>query len=259
MPWLTSDEEKKVVAFFAPIIIQDVAAPYDQFGRVVWQGDQLAIDTEKPAVYYYTSHALFKGRPILQINYVFWYPKRAGERTPGIERGHLDGVTARISLDAQGHPFMVDMMNSCGCYHFFAPNKERLDRVVSKFLKLAPFVPQWAPELTPGNRLGIRLNSGWHQVERLLAAQIPSDSVRYELMSYDVLETLPRGDGRTESMFDAEGVAKGSERNKEEILFFSMGIPSVGSMRQRGNHPIVLTGREHFDDPQLFEKNFVFK
>ena len=40
---------------------------------------------------------------------------------------------------------------------------------------------------------------------------------------------------------------------------FSMGIPSVGSMRQRGNHPIALRGRVHFDDPYLFEQNFVFK
>jgi len=38
-----------------------------------------------------------------------------------------------------------------------------------------------------------------------------------------------------------------------------MGIPSVGSMRQRGNHPIALRGRVHFDDPYLFEQNFVFK
>jgi len=120
-------------------------------------------------------------------------------------------------------------------------------------------VPQWLPEITAGRRLGIRLNSGWHQVERLLDAEVPLGSTPYELMPYEVLEALPRGDGRTESMFTAKGIGKGSDRGKEEILFFSMGVPSIGSMRQRGNHPIVLTGRSHFDDPQLFEKNFVFK
>jgi hypothetical protein len=29
-------------------------------------------------------------------------------------------------------------------------------------------------------------------------------------------------------------------------------------MRQRGHHAIKLVGREHFDDPELFDKNFEF-
>ena len=78
-------------------------------------------------------------------------------------------------------------------------------------------------------------------------------------LPYEVLEALPKDGDRTESMFDEDGIAKGSERWKEEVLFFSMGVPFVGSMRQRGNHPLVLVGRAHFDDPSLFEKNFVFK
>jgi hypothetical protein len=45
----------------------------------------------------------------------------------------------------------------------------------------------------------------------------------------------------------------------EPLIFFSMGIPSIGSMRQRGHHAIELTGRDHFDDPLLFEKNFALK
>ena len=37
-----------------------------------------------------------------------------------------------------------------------------------------------------------------------------------------------------------------------------MGIPDVGSMRQRGHHAIKLVGRAYFDDPLLFEKSFEF-
>jgi hypothetical protein len=59
-------------------------------------------------------------------------------------------------------------------------------------------------------------------------------------------------------MFDAKGIAVSTERI-EPLIFFSMGIPSIGSMRQRGHHAIELTGRDHFDDPLLFEKNFVLK
>jgi hypothetical protein len=259
VPRLDKAGEERIVASFAPVIVQDVAAPHDQFGRVIWEGDCLTVDVKKPLVYYYLSHAFLKGEPILQINYVIWYLERAGKRSPWIERAYLDGITLRVSLDSRGRPFMVDVMNNCGCYHFFSPKKDRLDRVVSKSLGLDPFVPQWLPEIAPGERLGIRVNSGWHQVERMLAVDVPSNAIPYGLMPYEVLGSLPREDDRHESMFNPEGIAKGSQRRKEEVLFFSMGVPSVGSMRQRGNHPILLVGRAHFDDPHLFENNFTFK
>jgi hypothetical protein len=259
VPLLERDEEEKIVAHFAPIFFQDVAAQYDQFGPVVWQGDRLAVDTQNPLVYYYISHAFLKGEPVLQINYSIWYPERAGKKSPWIERGHLDGMTVRVSLDSRGDPFMVDVTNNCGCYHFFVPSEDRLDQVISRSLRLDAFVPQTLPELDPGTRLGIRVNSGYHQVERLLIADTLPSSIPYELVPYQVLEALPREGDRTESMFDEKGIAKGTKRWKEDVLFFSMGVPSVGSMRQRGNHPLVLVGRAHFDDPWLFEKNFVFK
>ena len=249
---------RELVASFAPIFIQDVAAPYDRFGRVVWQGNRLAIEPENPTVYWYISYAFLETASILQINYVIWYAERAGKNSPWMERGHLDGLTVRVSLDTQGKPFMVDVMNNCGCYHFFSPQTERVHRVVYKRFRLDPFVPQWLPTIPPEKRLGLRVNSGWHQVERLLATAPPPDAVRYKLAPYEALEALPREDGRSESMFNARGIAKGSDRI-EPLILFSMGIPSVGSMRQRGNHPIALTGRVHFDDPYLFEENFIFK
>jgi hypothetical protein len=38
-----------------------------------------------------------------------------------------------------------------------------------------------------------------------------------------------------------------------------MGVPQVGSMRQRGHHAIKFVGRAHFDDPHLFDEHFEFK
>jgi len=251
-------QENKLAQSFAPVFIQDVAAPYDRIGKVVWKGNRLEIDPEKPTVYYYISHAFLKGEPILQINYVIWYEERAGKRSPWIERGHLDGLTARISLDSQRRPFMVDVVNDCGCYHFFSPEKERVAQVLSKTFQFDPFVPQWLPTVPQGKRFGIRINSGWHQVERLLSVEETPDSISYELVPYDVLEALPHENGRTESIFDSKGIVKGSER-VERFILFSMGISSIGSMRQRGHHAIELIGRTHFDDPFLFDKSFMFK
>jgi hypothetical protein len=249
---------KKLVQHFAPVFIQDVAASYDWIGRVVWKGDCPDVDQTKPAVYYYFSNGFLKGNPILQINYVIWYSGREGKRAPRIEWGHLDGLTLRVSLDELGKPFMVDIVNDCGCYHLFAPEKERVAQILSKSLRPDPFVPQWLPQVSAGQRLEVRLISGWHQVQRLMAATDFPDPVPYELLPYDILEVLPHGEGRTESIFNSKGIAKCSKRI-ERFILFSMGIPSIGSMRQRGHHAIELIGRVHFDDPYLFDESFLFK
>jgi len=259
-PLLDRSEEEKLVWSFAPVFIQDLAAPYDRLGQVVWKGNRVDINPEKPTVYYYTSHAFLKSEPVLQINYVIWYSERAGDRSPSIELGHMDGLTARVSLDAQGKAFMVDVVNDCGCYHFFAPDKERIDRILSRPLSSGPFVAQWLPPAASGERLGIRISSGWHQVQRLISAGHLSNSISipYAMAPYDVLEALPHENSRTESIFNSSGLAKGSER-VERFILFSTGIPSVGSMRQRGHHAIELIGGDHFDNPYLFDNNFVFR
>jgi len=258
VPLPDEGQGKKIVEHFAPVFVQDIAAPYDRLGRLVWNGNCPDVDQEKPTVYYYFSNAFLKGKPILQINYVIWYSERAGERAPSIERGRLDGLALRVSLDDQGKPFMVEGVNNCGCYHFFAPEKERVNRIISKPLRFDPFVPQGLPDLRPGQRLGVRLSSGWHQVQRLVAGEDFPLPIPYELVPYDVLEALPRGDDRTESVFDSNGIAKCSERI-ERFILFSMGIPKIGSMRQRGHHAIELIGRVQSDDPTLFDESFVFK
>jgi hypothetical protein len=258
IPLLSENEEHKFAIFFAPVLIQDVAGLYDRIGRVYWNQEKPDVDPLNPTIYYYFSHAIVHDRPILQINYVVWYSERRGGQSPKIERGHLDGLTLRISLDSEGAPFMVDVMNNCGCYHFFSPKRQTVLQLKSRPFRLAPFVPQWLPEVSPGERLGIRVNSGWHQVERLLPVKSSDNSVEYDLIPYSLLESLPDRSGNRRSMFDERGIVVGTERI-EPLIFFSMGIPSIGSMRQKGHHAIELTGHDHFDDPLLFEKNFVLK
>ncbi len=258
IPLPDENQAARLIRHFAPIFVQDVATPYDPPGRVFWKEGRPGIDLQRPTVYTYLSHAFFKEEPILQLNYVIWYSAREGSETPWFERGSLDGITLRISLDGEGKPFMMDVMSNCGCYHFFAPHQERVDQIVSKPLAFDPFVPQWMPELYPGKRFGIRVGSARHQVQRVLSLDEPPDSIPYEIVSYEDLEQLLNDKGELESLFDSEGIAKGTERI-ERFILFSMGIPWVGSMRQRGHHAIELIGRAHFDDPYLFDRSFVFK
>lgn len=250
-------DRQTLLAFFAPIIIQDMAADYDKIGEVVWGQKQLQINPDNVTAYYYFSHAFLKRQPILQINYVIWFPARSGPNPPRIERGLIDGLTVRVSLSPDGSPFMVDIMNNCGCYHFYVPRKEMVQQILPSPLAIDAFVPTWLPDNFPRQRLTIRLKSGWHQVENIGTGKIPSRFISYKLIAYKQLEKLPRSDETNESMFTSNGIGKHSERI-EPILFFPMGIPDIGSMRQRGHHAIKFIGRAHFDDPHLFDEHFEF-
>ena len=257
LPDMTTEQGRRLAAHFAPIIIQDEADRYDRIGTLIWQDDRVRVDTEHPTVYYYFSYAIVADRPILQVNYAFWYSGREGPNAPWIERGPLDGLTVRISFDHRMRPFMVDLMNNCGCYHFFIPQRRYIQTIREIPLAVDPFVPAWMPSDFPDKRLQLRVNSGWHQVQHVGANQPAQVSRVYSLVPYAQLEMLPDATGRTQSIFDAEGIARDSERI-EPLIFFSMGIPAVGSMRQRGHHAIKLVGRAYFDDPLLFEQSFAF-
>lgn len=251
-------DQNVLLAMFAPVLYQDVAADYDKIGEVFWNGNQVGINAQKPTAYYYFSHARLEKLPVLQLNYVFWYSAREGPKSPWFERGKLDGMTVRISLDDEGRPFMLDIMNNCGCYHFFVPNQQKVKQVIPTPQEIDAFVPRWLPESFPQARLYLRINSGWHQVDHLGTDGNVARFLPYRLVPYDYLEILAHDDNNFASLFNAKGIAKNSGRI-EPLFFFPMGIPDVGSMRQRGHHAVKLVGRAYFDDPELFNQNFEFE
>jgi hypothetical protein len=259
IPILDQEAERQVVMALAPVLVQDQATHGDALGRIHWGEGGLAVDGRMPTVYYYSSLAFMGGVPVLQVNYVIWYSQRGGKTTPWFERGPMDGLTLRFTLDPGGRLAMVDVMNNCGCYHFFSPREGLVNQARSQVPGFGPLVPQHLPNLSHGDRLGFRVSSGRHHVQRLFVARETVGQIQYyELVPYEVLEALPRDAQRTESVFDAFGILKGSER-AEQFLLFSMGIPRIGSMRQRGHHAIDFFQRAHFDDPYLFDQNFVFR
>jgi hypothetical protein len=248
-------DQKILLAMSAPVIIQDVAADYDNIGEVVWQDDKVSVHPAEPTVYYYLSHARLKGVPVLQLNYVYWYSARNGPKSPWIERGSIDGITVRVSLDYDGLPFMVDIMNNCGCYHFFVPHHKKIGKVIPTPDGVDAFVPRRLPESYPRKRLKLRIISGWHQVAHMDDDMNEARSLPYQMAAYEQLEMLPHDDKSFESIFNSAGIGKDSGRI-EPLILFPMGIVDIGSMRQRGHHATKLVGREHFDDPDLFDRNF---
>jgi hypothetical protein len=255
VPLPDPEQSRRLARAFAPIWMQVVANDRDRIGKVHWLHGRLEIDIGRPSVYYYLTHTYWKGKPLLQINYVVWYAERGGGTTPWMERGHLDGLTIRVTLEEGGAILALDGMHNCGCFHFFVPKSRELREAPSALFGFAPLVPQWLPELPQGARLAVRVSASRHLVQRVLASVISPEAVPYELVPYDELEALPTEHGASESMFDGHGIAKGSER-VEQFILFPMGIPRIGAMRQRGHHAIAFTGRVHFDDPDLFERSF---
>jgi hypothetical protein len=255
---LDRDEIEFLVRHFAPVISQDVVADYDRFGAVAWVEGKVSIQPEKPTVYYYITYSILNRNPVLQLNYAFWYSARDGEKAPAIEKGPLDGVTFRISLDHTGRPVMADAMNNCGCYYFAIPRREMVKDIHPSPDNLYPFVPTWMPEAFPQQPIRLRINSGWHQIEHVYTAPVPENGHRYRLAPYDELESLVRADQSRESVFTPEGIMKDSTRI-EPYIFFSMGIPKVGYMRQRNHHAIKLVGRAHFTDTDIYDRYFTFE
>jgi hypothetical protein len=258
LPVLTKLDERLLANRFAPTIYQDVLQDYDLIGKIIWKENQVQVDTGQPRAYFYVSHSFLGGHPALQLNYAFWYSERAGENAPAIERGPLDGLSYRVTLSRNGKPVMVDIMNSCGCYYFFVPQKEHVAKVVTKPGEIAPLVPAWLPTENPGSRINLRVNSGWHQVQKVFSGEVSAPGHAYSLVPYETLESLPKGKDQRESVFSPAGIMKDSWRI-EPYIFFSMGIQNIGYMRQRGHHAIKMVGRGHFTDPDLFDRSFIFK
>lgn len=258
IPMLSDQQVKEVAHILAPVLKIDVADEYDRLGRVKWEDGKVKIDGDEPALYYYSTFTVIKGKPHFQINYAFWYSGRYGPEASFIEKGPLDGMTVRVTLTGKGEPIMVDAMNNCGCYFFYLPRKERILKEKPNHYGLYPFVPGYLAEDFPSEPLSLRINSGWHQVQHVSTEEAPDDTLEYKLIPYEELEILPHSDKQTESVFTKDGIMKDSWRI-EPVIFFSVGIPKVGYMRQRGNHAIKLVGHAHFTDPNLYEKDFVFK
>jgi hypothetical protein len=258
IPLPSDDDREALRAIFAPLIVQDLAAEYDRLGGVVWKDKMLGVNPETPTAYTYFSHAYLNHKPIFQINYVFWYSERSGPNSPRIERGNLDGLTLRVSLDEHSRPFMVDIMNNCGCYHFYVPRTERAARILPVPLAIDAFVPARLPENYPRQKIAIHVISGWHQVGHISSRSMPTAFQPYQMVPYEQLEMLPLNGDLHASMFNARGIGKHSERVESDI-FIPMGVPQVGRMRQRGHHAVKFVGRAHFDDPHLFERHFDFK
>ncbi len=249
-------DEGSLQALFArhaPVWEVDVAVEDDRIGAPSWTNDGPGVDVARPVVYRKASYVRLQGRSLLQLSYVVWFPSRPPAPGVDILAGRLDGITWRVTLDADGQPLLYDAMHNCGCYHMYFPT-ERLAPVVERRLNEEPLL---VPEVVAAGqgRVVLRIAHRTHHIQRVYRGPGNGETVHYALEDYDTLRSLALPGGGRRSLFGPDGLVAGTERG-ERWLFWPMGVRSPGAMRQWGHHAVAFVGRRHFDDPGLLERYF---
>lgn len=255
-------DRERLFAAFAPSFEMDVAGRDDLIGSPRWSTDPVPqIDTARPVVYRLISHTRIHGKVLLQLNYVVWFPARPRSSGLDLLGGHIDGLVWRVTLGPDGLPLAYDSIHNCGCYHLFFPTSRLRPKPPPQRLEESAFVPEQAPSLDEPQGLTLYLASASHYLERVLARSgRQAQTVAYDFSDYDELRSLsiqdgPIPDGGRRSLFGEDSIVSGTERG-ERWLFWPMGVPDPGAMRQWGHHATAFVGRRHFDDPDLLERYF---
>ncbi|MBF0624793.1 MAG: hypothetical protein HQL82_08300 [Magnetococcales bacterium] len=261
LPQPDRTDRDRLFAAFAPLWEVDVADPNDRLGRPCWggeDGNSPGVDPDHPVVYQHLSHTFLDGRPLVQLNYVVWFPSRPARSAWDYLAGRIDGLTWRVTLGEDGRPLLFDTIHNCGCYHLFFPTLALAPVGDGTSCSEPALVPTYLGDLSPGERVILRVSSVEHFVTHVRigrgAALRPSVTLVEE--EYGSLRSLPRPDGRRRSLFDDQGLVVGSERG-ERWLFWPMGIPGPGTMRQWGHHATAFFGKRHFDDADLIQRYFM--
>jgi hypothetical protein len=242
---------------FAPTFAVDTAGDWDRPGRLGWHGNEFpSVAPDQPLVYRRVSHTRYRGRALLQLNYGIWFRERPKSEGWDILGGHLDGVIWRVTLSPEGEALMFDSIHQCGCYHLFFPTPPASLKRPADTLDETAFVPQSLPRVTPGTRVLVHVASATHYIDRVIVDEdLPAAPVRFEFEEDDALRSLPYPGGGAKSVFRPDGIVPGSERG-ERYLFWPMGVPEPGAMRQWGRHATAFVGRRHFDDADVIERDF---
>ncbi len=256
------DEDVKLLFdSFAPIFEIDVVTDDDRIGTVELNNNkQATINIHLPKVYQHFSYTRIAENILLQLNYTIWFPSRPKTSTFDLLGGHLDGITWRVTLLPNGKPWLYDTIHNCGCYHLVFPTRNTTILRQAKTINEPVLIPQVIQHVslnvqsTPRPILRIAHRS--HYIERVYFDTLNQvQSINYQQAKSRELRSLKLPDGSSQSLFGQNGLIKSSQRS-ERFLFWPMGIPSPGAMRQWGHHAIAFVGRRHFDDARLFEKYF---
>ena len=180
---------------------------------------------------------------------------RSGRGTSAFDilAGKLDGMVFRVTLARDGSPLVYDSIHPCGCYHMFFPTARVRELPSPRPDDEWTFVPAAAPAPSRGRESCCTCNRG--RITSPASASPPAMRRSVRVRGRRQLRSLPLPGGGRRSIYGADGLVAGSER-PERWLFWPMGVPSAGTMRQWGHNATAFLGRRHFDDADLIERRF---
>jgi hypothetical protein len=267
MPVVSTERARALLQQHAPVLVIDTADDNDRIGRLAWRmsGTDLfvVVDVNSPSTYARVAWTQIGDASALQLVYTFWFPARPAAHSLDLVAGRLDALVWRVTLDSEGRPLVYDSIHACGCFHMFFPTERVRERPGPHEhegpLDESMFSPQVVHGPGPEERVIVFLGSGDHNIERV-AVDLPKPAPGrpYSIFDENTLRGLPlpaAAGGGTRSVYGPDGLVPGSER-AERFLYWPMGVPSAGQMRQWGHHATAFVGRRHFDDPRLIDRYF---
>lgn len=256
VPVLSDHDLSKLFLYHAPILEIDMLDDSDKIGKIVGERKKIKVSVNQATAYTFVSFTRFNKQILVQLNYVFWFPKRRPKKLIDIYAGKVDGITWRVTLNPEGQALIFDTIHNCGCYYMAFPTEQLRARPSLYDEKL--LVPQFAPTThAHETRIVLRISSGNHYLQRVYAGTVENDSAFYYFADYDKLRSL-RISAKQFGIFNRYGLIPGTNR-LEQFLLWPAGIRSPGAMRQRGHQPISFLNKIHFDDANLIETFFVIK
>jgi hypothetical protein len=258
VPLPAPSELSRLFATFAPVLEIDQVDRSDRIGTpLLSEGGKPGVDTSNPVVFVRPAHTRYAGETFLQLVYSVWFPERPRASAIDLLAGRLDGITWRVTLDSRGEPLLFDSIHNCGCYHMFFPTQRLRSRALGQTFQEPILVPYTLGSWRPGTRTILRIASRTHYIQsvRYSGQTEAMARERYSFVADDKLRSLPREDNSRYSLFRPNGIVPGTQR-AERFVFWPMGVPDPGAMRQWGRHATAFVGKRHFDDPKLIERYF---
>lgn len=248
-------ELERLFEAYAPVFEVESGGDFDAIGALSWGGEvHPSVNTSRPVVYRRLAYTRYGGAVLPQLVYTAWFPERPPSSGVDLLAGKLDGLVFRVTLSRDGSPLVYDSMHPCGCYHMFFPTAKVRELPSPRPRDEWSFVPAQAPAAQRDQRIVLHLQSRTHYLTGISADADRADAA-YALEDDNSLRSLPLPGGGRRSIYAADGLVKGSER-PERLLFWPMGVPSAGTMRQWGHNATAFLGRRHFDDADLLERRF---
>lgn len=255
-PEFSEEELDRIFSTYAPVFELETGGAYDRPGALKWEAPgRLALDSTRPMVYRRLAYTRGGRDTLVQLVYTLWFSERPASGSYDILAGRLDGVVFRVTLAPDGEPVLYDSIHPCGCYHMFFPTpRAQPVSAPAKRVEWA-FVPATLPAVPDSTRVVVRVATRTHYLVDVAPDAGAPAGITYAFEDEDNLRSLPVPGGGHSSIYAPNGLVEGTERG-ERLLFWPMGIPSAGAMRQWGKHATAFLGKRHFDDADLIAARF---